>query len=319
MGLTAPDVGRWTPIRVHDGAGEPLVDWCHTAGIDFTDPFFDETVQRGFRHPFRLLFRHQTPIDHLDALLAATPGLPIAGVILHLSRSGSTLVTQALGALPEILALSEPATLGSVLFADAPEADRSRWFRQLLAALAQPRRAGQRRVVVKLDAWAILVLPIIRVACPDTPVVFIHRDPVEVLVSHRRHRGFHMIPGTLDPAHLGPPAGDRPSTDLNEYGAFVLGRLLAAAVEHLEPGDLVVDHAQLPQAIADAVAPHFDLTIDAEGQRRIAAAATRDAKNPVLPYADDRTVTHARADAHLRAVVDRWTRPALEALRARRA
>jgi hypothetical protein len=319
MGLTAPEVGRWTPIRVHDTAGESLVDWCHTAGIDFTDPFFDETVQRALRHPFRLLFRHQTPIHHLGPLLAETPGLPIAGIILHLSRSGSTLVTRALGALPEILALSEPATLGSILFADAPEADRSRWFRQLLTALAQPRRIGQRRVVVKLDAWAVLVLPIIRAACPDTPVVFIHRDPVEVLVSHRRHRGFHMIPGTLDPAHLGPAARDHPSTDIDEYGAFVLGRLLAAAVEHLEPRDLVIDHAQLPQAIADAVAPHFDLAVHAEGRRRIAAAATRDAKNPVLPYEVDGTVKHARADAHLRDVVDRWTRPALEALRACRA
>ena len=49
--------------------------------------------------------------------------------------------------------------LGSVLFADAAATDRARWFRQLLAALAQPRRPDQRRAVVKLDAWAILALP----------------------------------------------------------------------------------------------------------------------------------------------------------------
>ena len=32
------------------------------SGIDFTDPFLDETVQRALRHPFRMLFRHQTPL-----------------------------------------------------------------------------------------------------------------------------------------------------------------------------------------------------------------------------------------------------------------
>ena len=78
MGLTAAEVGRWIPIRIHDPDGEPLIDWCHMSGIDFTDPFLDETVQRALRHPFRLLFRHQTPLRGLDALVAGNPGLPIA-------------------------------------------------------------------------------------------------------------------------------------------------------------------------------------------------------------------------------------------------
>ncbi len=317
MGLTPADVGRWTPIRIHDVDGEPVIDWCHMSGIDFTDPFLDETVQRALRHPFRLLFRHQTPLRRLDALVAGNPGLPTAGIILHVSRCGSTLISQAFGALPEILSLAEPAVLGSVLFADAPETERVRWFRQLLAALAQPRHPAQRQVVVKLDAWAVLALPIVRAACPGAPVVFIHRDPVEVLVSHQRHRGFHVIPGTLDAARLRLEPGQRPPTDLDEYGAFVLGRLLAAAAEHLERSDLVIDHAQLPAAITDDVAPHFGLALDVEGRARIAAAATRDAKNPLLAYEDDRAAKRARADGHVREVVQHWTLPALAALETR--
>ena len=65
------------------------------SGIDFTDPFLDETVQRALRHPFRMLFRHQTPLRGLDALVAGNPGLPTAGIILHVSRCGSTLISQA--------------------------------------------------------------------------------------------------------------------------------------------------------------------------------------------------------------------------------
>lgn len=236
-----------------------------------------------------------------------------------MSRCGSTLISQAFGALPEILSLAEPAVLDSALFADAAEAARARWFRQLLAALAQPRHPNHRRAVVKLDAWAVLALPIVRAACPGTPIVFIHRDPVEVLVSHQRHRGFQMIPGTLDAARLGLEPDQRPPTDLDEYGAFVLGRLLAAAAEHLEPHDLVIDHAQLPAAIADAVAPHLGLALDADARPRIAAAATRDAKNPVLFYDDGRAAKRARADGHLHAVIQRWTQPAVAARRARRA
>ena len=36
-----------------------------------------------------------------------------------------------------------------------------------------------------------------RHAFPDTPCVFLYRDPVEVIVSHLGHRGDHMVPGTL--------------------------------------------------------------------------------------------------------------------------
>jgi hypothetical protein len=100
MGLTAAEVGRWTPIRVHDGGDEPVIDWCQMAGIDFAEPFLDETVQRAFRHPFRLLFRHESPLGGLEALVAGKRGLPIAGIIVHVSRCGSTLISQALGALP---------------------------------------------------------------------------------------------------------------------------------------------------------------------------------------------------------------------------
>ena len=84
-----------------------------------------------------------------------------------------------------------------------------------------------------------------------------------------------MIPGTLEAARLGLEPGQRFPTNLDECGAFVLGRLLAAA-EHLERSDLVIDHGQLSAALADAVAPHFGPALDIESRRRIAAAATRD-------------------------------------------
>ena len=64
MGLTAAEVGRWTPIRIGDGDASPFVDWCHMAGIDFTEPFLDDGAA-ALRHPFRLLFRHRTPLHGL--------------------------------------------------------------------------------------------------------------------------------------------------------------------------------------------------------------------------------------------------------------
>src|SRR5438552_3167636 len=71
VGVTCPprpradDLEGWTPIRVEWRDGAPWVDWCHTTGIEFNDPFFDQTVERCLRHPYRLAFRRLTPIECL--------------------------------------------------------------------------------------------------------------------------------------------------------------------------------------------------------------------------------------------------------------
>jgi len=140
-----------------------------------------------------------------------------------------------------------------------------------------------------------------------------------VLVSHRRRRGAHVLPGALGPTALGIGPDELVPTDLDEYGAWVLGRIVRAATAGLDDDALVVDHADLPDAIAARIAPHLGLAIDAEGQALLAAATAQDAKNPVLPYEDDRAAKAAAADDDVRARAARWLRPALdELLRVRR-
>jgi hypothetical protein len=311
--VNATDLAAWTPIRVADHPSGPIVDWCHLAGIGFDDPFLTETVQQALRHPFRLLFRHETPLDAVEALVDERPGLPIAGFVLHLSRCGSTLVTQALGDLPDVLTVSEPAAAGDVLLLDAPAAHQARWLRAVIGALAQPRSATQQACVVKLDAWAVFDRPVLRAAFPDVPWIFLHRDPLEVLASHHRHRGFHMIPGAIPtPQLLG--AGEPAPADLDEYGALVLGRLAAAARQHGDDGLLLVDHADLPGALVDAIAPHFGIALDDARQAVVLGATARDAKNPELPYVDDRAAKRAAPSEAARAAIDRWARPAYDEL-----
>jgi hypothetical protein len=317
MGVTA----RWTPIRVVADGHSSTVDWCRTDGVAFDDPFLDQSMEAALRHPARLLFRRRTPL--VDLLRPAPERtVPIVGVVLHLSRCGSTLLTRLLGDVPGVLALSEPAVVDTVLRLPADqlgirEADRPALVRGALAALAQA-DAGEQGCVVKLDAWAALQLPVLRQALADVPWVFVSRDAVEVLVSHRGHRGYHLLPGTLDPGLLGVDPWAEAPGDLDAYGAAVLGRI-AASVEAL--GDdggrgLVVDYVQLPDAVED-VARHFGLEVDDGTRARWAARAALDAKNPVLEHLDDRAAKQAAADDHLREVAARWADRPVRALQDR--
>lgn len=223
------DLSRWTPIRLTWLAGEPVVDWCHTEGIVFREPFFAETVDRCLRHPFRLLFQHRTDLETLCRAVDDQPGLPPAGFIFHMSRCGSTLLAQTLAAVPAHAVASEPGPLDAVL--RAAQDDRAvRWLRGMVGALGQARYEDQRRFFVKFDAWAVLDLDVLRRAFPGVPWIFLYRDPVEVLVSHARRPGAHVIPGLMKAERFGLD----PRMPRLEYAARALARICEAALARVD-------------------------------------------------------------------------------------
>ncbi len=305
------DVADWTPWRISPGPEGPVVEWVHTGGLAFDDPFLDETIRRALRRPFGLLCGARTALAAVPVDAARGPALPVAGVVLHLSRCGSTLAAQVLDALPEVLVVSEPAALDVALRLAAvghPLGDGTvagpEHVRGVVDALARPRHPAHRACVLKLDAWAVVDLPLVRAALPGVPWVFLHRDGAAVLASHRRVRGPHVHPGLLPGPWPAWDPGLPPGLAPDEHTARVLAALAEAALAHAGPDGLFVDHADLPAAVADVIAPHFGLAVDAAGRAAMDAAGRRDAKNPVLDY-----TAPAPAGPDLAAVAARWLDP----------
>src|SRR5688500_14155098 len=90
----------WIPVRGYWREDRAFVDWCFLGKERLTEPFFDDSIVKRFRQPFNLLFRHQTPFEFLGELAEFSKGLKPTGFIFHLSRCGSTLVSQMFAALP---------------------------------------------------------------------------------------------------------------------------------------------------------------------------------------------------------------------------
>jgi hypothetical protein len=316
----APSLAGWTPISVDFDPVPPVVRWCFTEDVEFTDPFFEQTIDRCLQDPFRLLFWRETDIDGLAELATARPGLEPAGIIFHLSRSGSTLVGQMLAALPEALVISEPGPIDQVLRArrtcpdlsDECIADCLRW---MASALGQPRRPGQRRFVLKLDAWAILQWPLIRAAFPKAACIFVYREPVEVLVSHLGHRGYHMIPGSLAPEWLGMSMREAHTLSTEEYFALVLARLCEAALDAARNGAMeLVNYSRLPDAVPDTVAALFGIEAGPLERAVFTGVAGRDAKNPFIPFVADGADKTRRTTPAVRAASEAWVRSVYESL-----
>ena len=196
------------------------MEWCWTDGLALSDAAFVQTVKRAVRTPYSLLFRRETPLDVLEVLEPALmPSWFVFRLALWLHAR-----SQMLASMPRNLVLSESPPVDHVLRAPAAEADRVRWLRGLVAALGRPRRGDEQAYVLKLDAWSACSLGIVRRAFPDVPWVFLYREPVQVLASHFRRCGAHMVPGAIDPELFGlpPDRRHREGTTRLSYGVFAL-------------------------------------------------------------------------------------------------
>ena len=306
----------WVPSGIRWNGAEPMVEWCHLGDLRATDPFFEQTVDRAMRQPFNLLFSHRTPLHELEP--AQTADLNLAGLIFHMSRCGSTVVSQMLAALDRNVVLSEPAALDQVVRLPARLPDmRDRLvplMRGMVAALGR-RRHAERDLVIKLDAWHVLLLPLFRRAFPTVPWVFVYREPLEVLASLARSRPAQMLPGWIPPSLLSPDAVGA-AADVDAYAAQVLACYLRAALDGFADGGLLVEYRELPDI--GRIIAHFGLHYGDAELAAMRAAALQDAKSPRVRFRPDGAAKRDEASAEMRLLADTHLAPLharLDALR----
>lgn len=260
------DLARWTPVRFDFSATDPAVDWADMSEERFSEPFFDQTVAQWASGP-RSEQLVRTGLDVLAAL-DGEPSLDPAGMIFHLSRCGSTLVSRLLGTLPGVVVIAEPSPLNALLGLDPNRVDRAALIqvvRLLVRALGRRRHGDERHLVLKCTSWNIRQRAILAAAFPDTPWTWVQRDPARVLTSLLAEPpgwlGLQDWPQAAKQRFgLDPPAV--PAMTRTEFAAHALGSMLDAAAIADPTGRLCVDHAELPDAIWNRVAPHFGLVVD---------------------------------------------------------
>lgn len=311
-----PEVDGWMPVRVSWETGSPQVEWLLLDDQRFTLPFFEDTLQQALLHPFHQAFRRTTP---LQALTSRT-GLPVKGFIFHMSRCGSTLVSQALAALDRNVVLSEAPAVDSILRAHLRDpgitaSKRAQWLRSILSALGRKRHHTEDGVFVKFDCWNIPELPVVREAFPGVPWIFLYRDPVEVLVSQMRQRAQWTVPGALPPAVLGVDPTNMPH---DEYCARLLGRICEIALDHFQnsTGGLLVNYREL---CFSKMLAHFHLALRGDELDRMRQAIARNSKSPSQTFEPDRQAKQDAATDRIRELAERWIEPfyaQLETLRA---
>lgn len=285
------------PASATASSAGPVIDWTWFGPEPLVEPFFEGAIRGARRHPFNRIFHWRMSLgDFVAGAGDAADSLAPDGFIFHMSRCGSTLVSQMLARCASNSVISEAAPIDFAVQTGDPQI-----LRAMVQAFGRRRSGRERRLFVKLDSWHALALPLFERAFPRTPWIFLFRDPVEVMVSQRREPGAQMVPHLVAPSIYGLD----PMTPGPDYTARVLSRICMAAADALaSPRGLAVNYRELPSALEGRILPHFGLVPDAADLDAMRSALGVDAKSPALPFFPDSATKQAAASAHLRELTE---------------
>jgi hypothetical protein len=252
-------LAAWTPVALNLTTPTPSIDWGDLRGVRFIDPFFQQTVERWAGAAPQPLLR--TGLDGL-ATLDSAPSLDPDGLVFHLSRCGSTLVSRLLSTIPGTVVVSEPPPINSLLMMDMNDDALVPLLRSMIRALGRRRFGDERHFVLKLSSWNTRRIGLFRHAFPGVPVIWVQRTPLDVMASLLRDP-----PGWAKlqqfPAQLGSIFGIAPDQaaqlDRPRFYAQALTAMLHAIHTTDDGPMLALDYRMLPEAIWTAAARFLGL------------------------------------------------------------
>ncbi|HEY0891901.1 MAG TPA: sulfotransferase family protein [Cellvibrio sp.] len=278
--------GHWLPYRYH--AKTRSIHWCLPAG-HATEPFQDETISR-YRQTVLLnqFITPKTALASLEIQAQAVQSITPAGFIFHLSRCGSTLISGCLSELNTTSVFSESPVLTEILLDQTLSGAAHQQHLQQLINLQASVFPTRPDVVIKWNAWDIFRWDLIRAIYPQVPVIFLARNPVEILASHQRSAGRHMS-GDPSLADYHPVfAGWDNAGALLEKRVQVLHGLLWAMHDcYPEQGGLVVDYYQLSVDTMATLFQFLNIAFDELGFFKIQARMQFHSKSPGQVFLPD--------------------------------
>ncbi len=280
---------NWYPVAI--SADEQELWWRNMHDQAFTEAFFQDSLAIQDRDKRQVC---NTPLHALHSIVAGLDCVRPTAFIFHVSRCGSTLLTQMLSKLERCIVLSEPPVLDAFFrfYHDNPDIpDAHALFRQLVFTLGQRRSQAARKeehFFIKFDSWHLPWLDFIREAFPDVRFIFLYREPQAVLASHRRQRGPQMIPGVINTTRLQADFADCALADHDAYTAAMLLAMFRAGFEHGKlNGVNLVNYSQLPLVLWQQLLPMVGVHFKESELRLMEQRSARHSKNRHQLYTGD--------------------------------
>ncbi len=226
----------WIPTSVQTTDNGPRVKWMFVGEKSFSEPFFHETLQIAKRfEQNKAQPNRNSALEELVEMAQSADCIEPTAFIFHVSRCGSTLLSQLLGTEARNIVLSEVPVLDDIL--RLPYQDRriaqdtvDEAFMAAIRLLGRKRTGEEQQFFIKADCWHVFFYDTLRRLFPKTPFLLLYRTPDEVLRSQQKQRGIHSIPNTLEPELTGIPQDESTFYDLDGYFLQILAGFFAGFV-----------------------------------------------------------------------------------------
>ncbi|MCX2452638.1 hypothetical protein OQX61_15275 [Pedobacter sp. PLR] len=287
---------NWIPYRLSISEDEEwMLHWMDLENRQMLDPFFDETITYCScrRREKKRLPSLSTPDFLLHAVASGIPHLSPTAFVFHVSRCGSTLLSQAFTGDTKNIIIAEAPLLDEILRAsekkEITEQTRKQWFMAAVALMGQLRNGTESAYIIKLDSWHLHFYDILRSWYPDTPFFFLSRRPDEVLASHEKQAGIHTVPGMVNKQLLKIDPQLNYGGNFSRFTADVLKGFyqqthLIQQLQH--PKNAFADYAEGVSTIIDRFSKFSEVRI--RDQEQLNNRLNYHSKSITLPFQKDR-------------------------------
>ncbi len=228
---------NWIPIKLQSDH-ENLCQWLYIGDKKFTEPFFDETISRCRSlsengHLMKSMTSTNLLVDLVNDLDVIEP----TAFIFHISRCGSTLISQMLATQPSNIVLSEVPMFDDLLRHGNRGNCLQSILPQLKAAISiygRKRHEEENHLFIKVDSWHIHFYEVLRLLFPKVPFFLIYRKPIEIILSQQKKRGMQSVPGLIESEIFGFDRELINVSDLDIYMSMVVESYLLKFDEVLQ-------------------------------------------------------------------------------------
>ena len=305
----------WLPVDAVVVDGRPGLWWMEMPEVSFSEPFFQQTVERvKTENNRRELF---TEFDVLLQLEKVLDSVPPTGFIFHSSRCGSTLLANACKAIANSIVLSEANAIDKLIarfITDATDAVKqslySVFLRGVVHALGQRRSGTEQHLFIKFSCCSFGQIERIRRIWPGVPWIFLYRDPIEIIVSNLKG----IPPWLIDndrrvlASITGVSREQVEEMRLEELCARTIGSFYSLAYRVAKDEGLLLNYNQLSMAVISRVLRFFGVNPTAEEMETIARGSriySKEASGTRTFVADTRAKQNLANDL-VREATEQW-------------
>jgi hypothetical protein len=293
MQATDHPLQHWIPYRFVFENDRPLVQWLYVADMRFDDPFFDESIAACRSHTYNSSrYKSISSPESMIEWSYWTEELPVT-FIFHVSRCGSTLLSQLISLSEKYTVLSEVPFFDEIVrlpykIKGTDHKQIEELFKAAVKLVGKKRTGKEEQLFIKTDSWHIFFHNLLRRLYPAAPFILLYRSPDEVVHSHQKHRGMQAVPGLIEPGLFGFSSEVINEPDLDAYTARVLERYLLVFEELLHHNsNLLIDYKEGVMHMMTRIAAHLNIEWETGHVQQMQERSKFHSKYPQQNFAEE--------------------------------